>query len=225
MIKQPRLNKILANELNKNKEEKKVITVTLDSDSVDELNKITKGFKFLNPDNTFTRQSLIEIAIKNLIEECNNILSDNGISEEVLVSSIESKSSLKEDLFDTVIIPVERDKFEEVILKENSLYYVRLGKDKISNIKYVACYVAKDKKEPNTVSGVSHYAKVKRVEYNIETGKYKIVFDGSMQQLQHILPLGNISPAFVRSNRYVYLKDLQKAESYADLVNNNLKDS
>lgn len=207
------LNSKLRKELEGNIEEneKRNLTITLPATKVQELDQIVSAFAYINREKTFSRQALIELAIDNLIDESKNILKDHGIENlnDLLISD-----NVPEKNFDTAIFPAQLDGFNEAFLKENRWYYVRLGKDKIDSIKYVACYVGAP------VSAITHYAEVDNIEMvNIDgKQKYIINFKGVAKKLDRPIPIGNASSMSVRANRYVTLEELKSANSYEDLL-------
>lgn len=205
------LNETLRNELKKDDKEKKTISVVLETAKLEAIDKIIAGFNILNPDKVFTRQKLIELSINHLIEESEKILEENGITDD---TQLYPDPQEEEKDFDTVIFPAQMQGFEETFLGEDQWYYVRLKEDKLDKIKYVACYVGKP------VSAITHYAKVDKIEpIMLEKGKrYIIKFAGKAIKLDNPVPLGKISSAAVRANRYVKLDTLLSAKKYADLL-------
>lgn len=207
------LNSRLRRELEGNIEEneKRNISITLPMTKLQELDQIVSAFTYINKEKTFSRQALVEIAIDNLIEESKKILKDHGIED---INELPVSENVQEKNFDTVIFPAQLDGFEEVFLEENRWYYVRLGKDKIDSIKFVACYVGAP------VSAITHYAEVKKIEMVTIEGKQKyiIYFKGEAKKLDRPIPIGRASSMSVRANRYVTLEQLKLARSYEDLL-------
>jgi hypothetical protein len=83
-----------------------------------------------------------------------------------------------------VIFPAHNDGFKKAFLVEKKWYSVRIKEEKISDIKYVACY------RVTPESAVTHYAKVKRIGASpVEPDKKEIIFDGEpieLKQLQNL---------------------------------------
>lgn len=202
------LQDMLKKELKKVDSDKKTISVVLENAKVNALDNIVKGFNRINPEKTFTRQRLIEIAIDNLIQESNALL------EEHQIPMIDEVEEVGTEEYDTVIFPAQWEGFDEVFLGENQWYHVRLGKERIDKIKYIACYVGAP------VSAITHYARVKSMkQVNVDgKKKYIIFFDGDPVQLAREIPIGDAPSMSVRANRYVRLEDLLSAETYEDLL-------
>lgn len=207
------LGEMLRTELKKDEKEKKTISVVLENAKLEDIDRIIKGFSNLNPERTFTRQKLIEMAVDNLIEESMAILEEHGLTGN-LSASEEEEAYHTERPFDTAIFAAQEEGFNQVFLGENQWYHVRLGQGKGEKLKYVACYVGAP------VSAITHYAKVKSIVPEMVDGKqrFRILFDGTAIKLDNPVLLGNISAATVRSNRYVMLDELKAARKYADLM-------
>lgn len=204
------LDELLRRELKKEEKEKKTISLVLEAAKLEAIDKIITGFNILNPEKTFTRQKLVEIAIDNLIDESNKILGEHDLLE----TSIDNIEVEEEKVYDTAIFPAKVEGFNEVFLGEDQWHYVRLQQDKVEHIKYVACYVGKP------VSAITHFAKVKSIEPITVDGKskYIIKFEDKAKKLENPVVLGKISSAAVRANRYVMLNQLLEAKEYGDLM-------
>lgn len=207
------LSSRLRKELEGNLEEKdkRNISISLPMTKVQDLDQIVSAFTYVNKDKSFSRQALVEIAIDNLIEESKKILKDHGIED---MNELPISEHIQEKDFDTVIFPAQNEGFNTAFLVEGKWYYVRLGKDKINKIKYVACYVGAP------VSAITHYAEVEKIEMvNIEgKQKYVIYFKGAAKKLDSPIPIGKASSMSVRANRYVTLEKLKAATTYEDLL-------
>ena len=225
------LENILKRELEKQDTGREMISVILESSKVSELDNIVKEFERINPNKRFTRERLIEIAIDNLIDESKKVINEcdmvepdssndmeNHIEYDMIDNteynmkcrSVEFEGVFDIGMFDTVIFPAQSEGFKEIFLKEKKWYYVRLGKDKLDKIKYVACYVG------TPVSAITHYAKVGRIEEVMveEKKKYVIYFDGEAIPLERKIPIGNAPTRSMRANRYVMLEQLFNEKSY-----------
>ncbi len=205
------LNNRLRSELKSEENEKKSISIMLPSTKVNELDQIIMAFAQVNREKTFTRQGLIEIAIDDLIEESKKILKENGVDDIYKLQEYESEENKE---FDTVIFPAQLEGFNRAFLTERKWYYVRLGKEKIDGIRYVACYIGAP------ISAITHYAEVDSIEPAMIEGKQKYIlkFKGEAIKLENPVPIGKVSSMTVRANRYVTLESLKSAKSYKDLL-------
>lgn len=109
------------------------------------------------------------------------------------------------------IFPARNDGFEQVFLKKQQWYSVRIAEWRIPTIEYVACY------RGAPYSGITHYAKVKKIERFQHTDKFVIFFDGPANELDHKVGLGGSDVMEVRKTRYSSLELLLKAYEVSDL--------
>jgi len=112
---------------------------------------------------------------------------------------------------DTIIVPANRDGFDEVFLGQNCWYAIRIGGGMRDNIRYIAGY------QTQPVSAITHLAEVDRIEPYGDTGKYKVVFSGPAQEIGPI-PFGNAPSGAMQGPRYTRLELLKKASSLEDIL-------
>jgi predicted transcriptional regulator len=184
---------------------KKLISVNLDSELLDRLDRVAQVFTKQNSTRTFSRNYLIELAIRDFVEEAEQVLRERGVDIEQFINEN------RENDFDLVIFPAANEGFESAFLGEKRWYAVRIREDKIPKIKYVACY----RKSP--ISGVTHYAKVKRIEQYNDTDKKIIYFEGEPVELPQVVKIGEASPIAMRSPRYTTLDKLKRAIEIGEL--------
>lgn len=71
---------------------------------------------------------------------------------------------------DTIVVPAQKDGFEETFIGEDCWYAIRISGGMLKNIKYIAAY------QTDPVSAITHFAPVERIEHYGEGGKYKVIF-------------------------------------------------
>lgn len=112
---------------------------------------------------------------------------------------------------DTIVVPARSLGFAEVFLGEDCWYSVRISKDRIPYLKYIAVYQSYPK------SAVTYVAKIdKIVPSPYETGKSMVIFDGCAKQLKRPIPLGENKLA-LQSPRYTNHRKLVSATTVDDL--------
>lgn len=183
---------------------KKQVVISLSPESIEQLDAIARTLSKQSGRST-SRNTVIEDAIEAYILDAAEIFRRKGIELETLNEEDED--------YDTVVFPGYEDGFREAFLDENKWYYVRVRKDRIEKLKYVAVYVGAP------LSKITHYAKIAEdgFEYDETEKKYIIHFDGEAIELEHPVPLGSASPASTRAPRYTTLQRLLTAEEYKDL--------
>lgn len=97
------------------------------------------------------------------------IFEDEGIE-------VETRNS-NDETFDTVVFPAHEEGFRETFLDENKWYYVRIRKDRIPNLKYIAIYVGAP------VSKITHYAKIAKMVLSTMKMRENISFISRGRQL------------------------------------------
>ncbi|MCL2718703.1 MAG: ribbon-helix-helix domain-containing protein [Lachnospiraceae bacterium] len=180
---------------------KKQIAISLKEECIEKLDLIAKALSG-SSGKTATRNMLIEDAIEAYIEEAADTLKASNIDIQMFLND-------DDDFFDTVVYPAHNDGFIEAFLNENRWYYVRIKKDKIPRLKYVAIYRGAPE------SRITHYAKIANFE-ETDDG-YVINLDGSPIKLNNPVPLGTAPSASVRAPRYTTLQKLFDALEYKDL--------
>lgn len=113
---------------------------------------------------------------------------------------------------DTIIVPAQKEGFEEVFLGQDCWYAVRISGGMLSKIKYIAGYQTQPR------SAITHYAPVSRIEPYGEEGKYKLVFSEKAKPIGPI-PFADAPQGAMQGPRYTTFARLQKAIKLTDLLN------
>lgn len=111
----------------------------------------------------------------------------------------------------TIIVPAQKEGFEQVFLGENAWYAIRIAGGMLDKIKYIAGY------QTNPVSAITHYAPVDRIEPYGEDGKYKLIFSEPAKPIGPI-PFGDSPLGMMQGPRYTSFGKLQAARSIKDLI-------
>ncbi len=183
---------------------KKQITISLKTEYIDQLDSIARTLTRQSGRST-SRNMIIEDAIEAYVQDAMQIFEEEGIAVE--------RGSSDNEIFDTVVFPAHEEGFRKVFLDENRWYYVRVRKDRIPNLKYIAIYVG------SPVSKITHYAKIAQngFAYHEQEKKYMVHFEGQAIELENPVRLGGISAASTRAPKYTTLQKLLMAEQYKEL--------
>jgi predicted transcriptional regulator len=185
---------------------RKSVSITLEADLLEKVDRVAKSFSKVTEKN-FSRNSVIEEAIKEYVAEAGEVLQD--------IYGIDIGETSEEDTgvteFDLAIFPAHNEGFKETFLGEDCWYSVRIKEDKVPKIKYVAVYRAAP------ISGITHYAKVKEIKQYQDTSKKIIYFEGTAIPLPQTVKLGDTDPNAMRAPRYTTLAKLQSANVVKDL--------
>lgn len=117
---------------------------------------------------------------------------------------------------DCLIIPARKEGFEKVFIGQDEWYAVRIGKDKISQLKWIAAY------QVAPVSAITHIAKIKEIVPYQDSGKYLIKFDGPASKIKPI-PLGENSSKAPQGPIYVDKESLVGSKNIEDALATNHK--
>ena len=115
----------------------------------------------------------------------------------------------KGDEMDTIVVPAQKDGFDETFLSEDCWYAIRISGGMLDKIQYVAAY------QTAPVSAITHYAPVERIESYGEDGKFKLIFSEKAKAIEPISR--DLPPWLVQSPRYTTLAKLLSARKLTDL--------
>ena len=122
----------------------------------------------------------------------------------------DNPESVEGDLPDTIVVPAQRDGFEEVFLGQDCWYAIRISGGMLDKIKYIAAY------QSQPISAVTHFAPIDRIEPYGDGGKYRLIFSESASEIGPI-PFGNAPTGAMQGPRYTTLAKLRSADQVADL--------
>lgn len=112
---------------------------------------------------------------------------------------------------DTVIVPAQKEGFEQVFLGQDCWYAIRIAGGMLDKIKYIAGY------QTAPISAITHYAPVAQIEPYGESGKYKVIFSEKARPIGPIA-FGDSPQGAMQGPRYTTFEQLKGANSLMDLV-------
>lgn len=112
---------------------------------------------------------------------------------------------------DTIVVPAQKEGFDDVFIGQNAWWAIRISGGMIPKIKYIAAY------QTQPVSAVTHVAPVARIEPHGDSGKYKLIFSEPAKPIGPI-PFGDAPSGFMQGPRYTTYDKLLKAKQVTDLV-------
>jgi hypothetical protein len=116
------------------------------------------------------------------------------------------------DNFDTLVVPAKEDGFNSVFIGEDRWYAIRMNKQNIPKIKYIAAY------QVAPISAVTHIAEVSEIIPYENSGKYQIKFKHKAEKIKAI-PLKTGHAAQPQSPRYTLHSKIINAEFVHQLWN------
>jgi hypothetical protein len=112
---------------------------------------------------------------------------------------------------DTIIVPAQREGFENVFLTQNAWWAIRISGGMLPKIKYIAAY------QTQPISAITHLAPVARIEPFGDSGKYKLIFSEPAKPIGPI-PFGDAPSGAMQGPRYASYAKLQTAKKLMDLI-------
>ncbi len=110
----------------------------------------------------------------------------------------------------TIVVPAQKDGFDEVFLGENVWYAIRISGGMLDKIKYIAGY------QTAPVSAITYYAEVESIEPYGENDKYKVNFTGPAKKLETPIKL-EPGAMGLQSARYTNIKKLLAAKTFSEV--------
>ncbi len=190
-----------------NKIEKRQLTINLPALTIAHFDKLIATFSELN-NVVYTRNAFLEDAINSYIEELENYLKEQ---KDTISIPKHEKEIPQETFYDMAIYPGFLDGFQEEFINNKRWFPVRIQKDRISKIKYIAIYIGRP------ISAITHYAIVdKYIPCENNPNKYTILLK-DIHKLNKSIKLGNISPVATRSPKYTTIDKFLHATTFKDL--------
>ncbi|MCX6318492.1 MAG: hypothetical protein NTW29_14465 [Bacteroidetes bacterium] len=122
-----------------------------------------------------------------------------------------SKSDIKAEDLNTVVVAAREEGFEQEFLKKNCWYAIRIHASMLDKIKYIAAY------QVAPVSAITYYAEVSKIEKWNDTNKYILYFKDKAIKIKAI-PLDKSKKGLApQAPRYTSIDRLLEAKSLADV--------
>ncbi len=115
------------------------------------------------------------------------------------------------DDLDTIVVPAKKEGFEEVFIKENCWYAIRISAGMINKIKYIASY------QVAPISAITHIAEVEKIEKYKETDKYILYFKSPAEKIRKVKLEGSVKPNAPQAPRYSNYSKILNAKTIDDL--------
>jgi len=110
---------------------------------------------------------------------------------------------------DTIVVPANKEGFEETFLGKNRWYTIRISKSMIGKIKYIAGY------QTAPTSAITHYAEVSKIERYKDTDKFIVYFTDQANKIGplKLIPKSKGKVKAPRALRYTTFNKLRNAKS------------
>jgi hypothetical protein len=190
--------------LKKSKVTKKQVAVYFDDLMLERIDMSTKIFSTIRDSKSFSRNILIEEAVKKYLLEAEKYLfEEHGIVLDEMIKEEQYKK------FDTVIFSSKEKGFKETFLgeKEKMCWYpCRISEEREKNLRYIAIY----RGQPE--SAITHYAKIEKIEFDSKKNCKVCYFKGEPSELPNRITLGEKESCFFLGTKYTKLENLLNAK-------------
>jgi predicted Mrr-cat superfamily restriction endonuclease len=145
-----------------------------------------------------------------------SISTDEDISEELPLNSNpkvdkpKSRKKIKFDL-DTIVCAAQQEGFESAFLSQKAWWAIRINKNKIPFIKYIAMY------QVAPISAITHYGEVDRIEPYQDSKKYIVYLKGEPKELETHVKLGEHVHLSPQAPRYALMEKIEEAQNMKEL--------
>lgn len=202
--------------LRRSARKRRIMSVALDSDQMDLVEKLSLFFS-RETSRAFSKNQVVEEAVRAFTDESAEYISDRydlDIRSATLTEMREYKrgTSIAVASFDTVVFPAKDNESAKLrLFEEHAWYPVQLDKDKLQKIRYIAFYIGAP------TSGITHYARISSHEpMPGEPQKCKLLFEPP-EELPQPVELGSLNAAGMRRPRYTTLALLLEAATMDEL--------
>lgn len=128
----------------------------------------------------------------------------------VEVAQLQKSAPPSNTELDTVIVPAQKDGFENVFIGEQCWYSIRISSIMLPKIKWIASY------QVSPVAAITHIAPVSRIEPYGDSGKYKLVFATPAQEITPI-PFADAPSGSMQGPRYTSHGKLMMAKKLSEV--------
>ena len=103
------------------------------------------------------------------------------------------------EISDTIVVPARPKGFKEVFIGEGMWPNLKIDKNKLCQVKYIAVY------QTGPVSAITHFAEVERFEALPRVGRYNVFLKGAAEEIRHV-PYTDDDVCAIQGPRYTRLK-------------------
>jgi hypothetical protein len=116
------------------------------------------------------------------------------------------------DVKDTVIVPAQREGFENAFIGANAWWAIRIAEKHQANLRWIAAY------QVAPIAAITHFAEIDHIEPYGDAGKFKVVFKGPPVALETPVAYGDAPSGAMQGPRYTTRAALLAAKTIRDLT-------
>jgi len=150
---------------------------------------------------------LIRVFRQRIMDSQKRELVDLTLPEAPRVSK-DTSLRRKRGEYDTIVCPGHLSGFEKEFLGLNRWYAIRISKDVIPRLKYIAIYVT------SPINQISHYGRIKAIKPWRDSGKYIVWLRGKAKRIG---PIEYSPKVHLQAPQFALMARLQRARTIADV--------
>lgn len=112
------------------------------------------------------------------------------------------------EILDTIVVPARPKGFGEVFIGENKWPNLKIDKNKLLHVKYIAVY------QTGPVSAITHYAEIESFQPLPRVGRYDVFLRGRATEIRHV-PFTDADVCAIQGPRYTSLELMLSARHLA----------
>ena len=135
----------------------------------------------------------------------------NQLEIQTMTNKVKKKGMRGNPEIDTIVCPAQKEGFNDVFLRENRWFEIRINPERIPKIKYIAMY------ESKPIAAIRYVGKVKEIKPYKNSGKYEVVLEGPATKIKPI-KLSSENPNLApQAPRYTIKTLIDKASTLEDI--------
>ena len=104
----------------------------------------------------------------------------NQLEIQTVTSKAKKKGMRGNPEIDTIVCAAQKEGFNDVFLRENRWFKIRISPERIPKIKYIAMY------ESKPIAAIRYVGKVKEIKPYKNSGKWEVVLEGPATKIKPI---------------------------------------
>ena len=135
----------------------------------------------------------------------------NQLEIQTVTNKTKKKGMRGNPEIDTIVCPAQKEGFNDVFLRENRWFEIRINPVRIPKIKYIAMY------ESKPIAAIRYVGKVKEIKPYKNSGKYEVILEGPATKIKPI-KLSSENPNLApQAPKYTIKTLIDKASTLEDI--------
>jgi hypothetical protein len=153
-------------------------------------------------------QDLRRVFRRRIVESQKRELADITLGEPPKVSTNRADRRRRGE-FDTIVCPAHKDGFDKEFLGRNRWYAIRVSRNVIPRLKYIALYLTSPSCQ------ITHFGRIRAIKPWRDSGKYIVLLK---EKPKHIGPISSSAKVNMQGPRLALMARLKRARTLADAL-------